>query len=189
MNPTTPAIGDELSDERILEIAKFTQSAAPGLYGYVMAITLARAIIAADRAARPATGVPAGYWLAPMHADHWMCEAAHFGPNCAEDAMRGSDREFWEANFAAMRDSWLSRHPSPNGEDREVERDTQRLDWLQRDMLFSEPTGIAWEDGAFCFPYLVSGAGGSGGGVGMARFRSLREAIDAARAAGGEEQK
>jgi hypothetical protein len=77
---------------------------------------------------------------------------------------------------------------SPSVAQAEPSEDTKRLDWLQRDMLFSEPTGIEWSDGAFTFPYLVSNAGGCGGGVGHARFKSLREAIDAARASAGEAQ-
>lgn len=155
MNPTTPASGDELSDERILEIAKFTQSAAPGLYGYVMAITLARAIIAADRAARPATGVPAaGYWLAPMEPDTEMMSAASL--------------HTFSVQWKRARDSWLSRHPSPNGEDREMERAI----WCKH-----------------C---------GEGTVPGYCRLRKSREIMpvdcaaiqsDAARAAGGEEQK
>jgi hypothetical protein len=43
-----------------------------------------------------------GWKLVPEYATHEMCEAAHFGPNCAEDKLRASDRQFWEDCYSAM---------------------------------------------------------------------------------------
>lgn len=63
---------------------------------------------------------------------------------------------------------------------REAERDAERLNWIEADMQENEPVSIEFRDGKFRFPYLVSGAGGLGGGVGEANFDSLREAIDVA---------
>lgn len=64
-----------------------------------------------------------------------------------------------------------------------LREDEKRLDWMQSDMTNGDDgVGIYWSDGGFVFPYLVSNAGGSGGGVGVAFFETLREAIDSARA-------
>ncbi len=56
-----------------------------------------------DAAASPSMQVAPSEWkLVPVEPTHEMCEAVHFGPNCAEHEMRASDREFWEATYAAM---------------------------------------------------------------------------------------
>jgi hypothetical protein len=64
-----------------------------------------------------------------------------------------------------------------------LERDAGRLDFIERDMKSGdEAVGIEWDGQAFTFPYLVSNAGGFGGGVGQARQPNLRAAIDASQA-------
>jgi len=46
--------------------------------------------------------VPREWKLAPTEPTHEMCEAAHFGPNCAEEKLRSSDRQFWTDCYKAM---------------------------------------------------------------------------------------
>lgn len=60
----------------------------------------------------PVRAVPDGWQLVPKHATHEMCEAVHFGSNCAEEKMQPSDREFWEACYADM----LAAAPQPDKE-------------------------------------------------------------------------
>ena len=55
-----------------------------------------------------APAMPEGYVLLPKEATHEMCEAAHFGANCAEDALRASDREYWEEAYRDMVKAALS---------------------------------------------------------------------------------
>lgn len=59
--------------------------------------------------------------------------------------------------------------------------DAEMLDWLEADMRKgADAVCIEFFDRKFCYPYMVSPAGGFGGGVGEARFDTLREAIRAA---------
>jgi hypothetical protein len=60
----------------------------------------------------------------------------------------------------------------------ETERaDAQRFRWMR-----DNPASIPYRDemDVWCVPYLVSNAGGHGGGVGESRHKSLDAAIDAA---------
>ena len=64
----------------------------------------------------------------------------------------------------------------------EARKDSERLGWMEEDMRkCDEGVAIYFADGKFSFPYLVSMAGGFGGGVGEKSFSDLRAAIDAAR--------
>ncbi|HYN54354.1 MAG TPA: hypothetical protein VES38_06590 [Methylotenera sp.] len=59
--------------------------------------------------------------------------------------------------------------------------DAERLNWLEKDMQKEgESVAIEYRDGKFRLPYLVSNAGGFGGGVGEYFADNLREAIDQA---------
>lgn len=55
--------------------------------------------------------------------------------------------------------------------------DAQRFRWMR-----DNPASIPYRDemDVWCVPYLVSNAGGHGGGVGESRHKSLDAAIDAA---------
>jgi hypothetical protein len=59
--------------------------------------------------------------------------------------------------------------------------DAERLDWYERACSEGHPHTPECHEGVWCYPYLVVGAGGFGGGVGHKAFASLREAIDSAR--------
>jgi len=59
-----------------------------------------------------------------------------------------------------------------------LEADAERYRWL-RDNPTHESTPY-FDDGKWLVPYLVSGAGGSGGGVGVKTFDTLDSAIDEA---------
>jgi hypothetical protein len=58
--------------------------------------------------------------------------------------------------------------------------DSAIVDWLELDMKKLEPVGIEFSNGQFRFPYLVSSAGGFGGGVGEFCSPSLRATVRAA---------
>ena len=61
--------------------------------------------------------------------------------------------------------------------------DAERYRWLR-----GNSHAIPYQDemDVWCVPYLVSNAGGHGGGVGESRHKSLDAAVDAARAAQGK---
>lgn len=66
----------------------------------------------------------------------------------------------------------------------EVERlraDAERLEWIEANP--EHPQMPYFADGHWYVPYLLSGAGGLGGGVGARPFATLRAAIDDAREA------
>lgn len=61
----------------------------------------------------------------------------------------------------------------------EARADAADFQWLRDNP--EHPHYPYFEDGCWHFPYEVSNAGGSGGGVGLANFDTLHEAIDEAR--------
>jgi len=79
-----------------------------GPAGPAQLATKAMVILQAARHAPSAPAMPEGYVLLPKEATHEMCEAAHFGANCAEDALRASDREYWEEAYRDMVKAALS---------------------------------------------------------------------------------
>lgn len=102
------------------------------------------------------------------------------------DAKRGAFAAL-SAEVEALRENnlgWL-RANSPGGwidALRADGPDAERYRWLR-----GNPESIPYRDERdfWCVPYLVSNAGGHGGGVGESRHKSLDAAIDAARAAQG----
>jgi hypothetical protein len=91
------------------------------------------------------------------------------------------EKQVYEENGCAV--SFLYATP-PAAQDNA--RDTARLDWLEKAYQGEHEHAPYFNDGLWRFPYLVSGAGGYGGGVGEATFNTLREAIDAALRGEGE---
>lgn len=60
-----------------------------------------------------------------------------------------------------------------------LKADAERLEWMQDNP--EHESAPYFDGGKWHIPYLVSGAGGSGAGVGTKTFDTLRAAIDAAR--------
>ena len=76
----------------------------PDLYSACDMHAYARAALASQTQAPTASGVPEGFWLAPMEPDRMMLDAY-----CNQSGNFQSARSDWNA----MRDSWLYRHPAP----------------------------------------------------------------------------
>ena len=90
-----------------------------------------------------------------------------------------TEQDLFVAGVIERADAALTAPAAPQAVDG---KDSERLDWLERAELTDDPCCPLNDGKQWTFPYLVSGSGGFGGGVGEARFNSLRECIDAARA-------
>ena len=88
----------------------------------------------------------------------------------AELAAMLANRDYWTGLYTAEREKRLA-----------AEKDSARLSWHAKDIAKGDDgIGIYYEGGRYRLPYMVSNAGGFGGGVGEANFVTLTEAIDAA---------